>query len=81
MTIHRRLMERNLRSYRPLRHLPLTPAHCRAISQWFLSGSGWNHADCGSVVFSSESSFQLCQEVQNYEICHEKPSCWLIVRR
>ncbi|GFX95561.1 HTH_Tnp_Tc3_2 domain-containing protein [Trichonephila clavipes] len=30
MTIHRRLTERNLRSCRPLHHLPLTPAHCRA---------------------------------------------------
>ncbi|GFT48281.1 HTH_Tnp_Tc3_2 domain-containing protein [Trichonephila clavipes] len=34
MTIHRRLIERNLRSYRPLRHLPLMPAHCRARLQW-----------------------------------------------
>ncbi|GFS98492.1 HTH_Tnp_Tc3_2 domain-containing protein [Trichonephila clavipes] len=28
MTFHRRLIERNLRSYRPLRHLPFTPARC-----------------------------------------------------
>ncbi|GFY00316.1 HTH_Tnp_Tc3_2 domain-containing protein [Trichonephila clavipes] len=28
VTIHRRLIERNLRSYRPLRHLPLTTAPC-----------------------------------------------------
>ncbi|GFU66473.1 HTH_Tnp_Tc3_2 domain-containing protein [Trichonephila clavipes] len=28
MTIHIRLIERSLRSYRPLRHLPLTSAHC-----------------------------------------------------
>ncbi|GFX49616.1 hypothetical protein TNCV_4902581 [Trichonephila clavipes] len=30
MTIHRRLIERYLSSYRGLHHLPLTPAHCRA---------------------------------------------------
>ncbi|GFV86664.1 HTH_Tnp_Tc3_2 domain-containing protein [Trichonephila clavipes] len=33
MTIHRRLIERNLRSYLPLRHLPFTPARCRARLQ------------------------------------------------
>ncbi|GFV13594.1 HTH_Tnp_Tc3_2 domain-containing protein [Trichonephila clavipes] len=30
MTIHRRLIERNLPSYQPLRHLPFAPARCRA---------------------------------------------------
>ncbi|GFT67727.1 uncharacterized protein TNCV_271321 [Trichonephila clavipes] len=30
MTIHRPQIEQNLRSYQPLRHLPLTPAHCQA---------------------------------------------------
>ncbi|GFX84970.1 HTH_Tnp_Tc3_2 domain-containing protein [Trichonephila clavipes] len=29
MTIDRQLIERNLRSYRPLHHFPLLPAHCR----------------------------------------------------
>ncbi|GFV64310.1 HTH_Tnp_Tc3_2 domain-containing protein [Trichonephila clavipes] len=42
-TIHRRLIERNLRTYRPLHHLPLTPAHYRAILNWCLTLSGWNH--------------------------------------
>ncbi|GFT66386.1 hypothetical protein TNCV_3208311 [Trichonephila clavipes] len=40
MTIHRWLIERNLPSHRPLRNLPLTPAHCRARLQWFLIRSG-----------------------------------------
>ncbi|GFT83444.1 HTH_Tnp_Tc3_2 domain-containing protein [Trichonephila clavipes] len=62
MTIHRRLIERNLCSYRPLRHLPLTPAHCRARLQWYLVLSGWNHADRGCIVFSDESRFQLCPD-------------------
>ncbi|GFV40135.1 hypothetical protein TNCV_1533831 [Trichonephila clavipes] len=31
MTIHRRLIERNLRSCRPLRKMLLTSVHCRAI--------------------------------------------------
>ncbi|GFY02401.1 HTH_Tnp_Tc3_2 domain-containing protein [Trichonephila clavipes] len=33
MTIHRRLIERNLHSYRPLRHLTLIPVHCRDTLQ------------------------------------------------
>ncbi|GFW59396.1 HTH_Tnp_Tc3_2 domain-containing protein [Trichonephila clavipes] len=33
MTIHRRLIEQNLRSYRLLRHLSFTPAHCQARLQ------------------------------------------------
>ncbi|GFW93077.1 HTH_Tnp_Tc3_2 domain-containing protein [Trichonephila clavipes] len=37
MTIRRCLIERNLHSYRLLHYLPLMPAHCRAISQWFLA--------------------------------------------
>ncbi|GFV59038.1 HTH_Tnp_Tc3_2 domain-containing protein [Trichonephila clavipes] len=33
MAIHRQLIERNLRSYRSIRHLPFTPVHCRAKLQ------------------------------------------------
>ncbi|GFW30034.1 HTH_Tnp_Tc3_2 domain-containing protein [Trichonephila clavipes] len=39
MNIHRQPIEQNLRSYRPLRHLLFTPAHCRAILQWCLNRS------------------------------------------
>ncbi|GFX36314.1 transposable element Tc1 transposase [Trichonephila clavipes] len=62
MTIYRRLIERNLRSYQPLRHLPLTPVHCRARLQWCLGLLGWNHADWGCIVFSNESHFRLCPD-------------------
>ncbi|GFW37978.1 transposable element Tc1 transposase [Trichonephila clavipes] len=55
-------IEGNLRSYRPLRHLPLMPAICQARLQWCLARSGWNHADWRRIVFSDESSFQLCPE-------------------
>ncbi|GFU81410.1 HTH_Tnp_Tc3_2 domain-containing protein [Trichonephila clavipes] len=37
ITIHKGLIQGNLRWYRPLRYLPLPPAHCRAILQWFLA--------------------------------------------
>ncbi|GFW68594.1 transposable element Tc1 transposase [Trichonephila clavipes] len=62
MTIQRQLIERNLRSYRQLHHLPLTPAHCVARLQWCLARSGWNHAKWGRIVFSDKSRFQLCPD-------------------
>ncbi|GFW21659.1 HTH_Tnp_Tc3_2 domain-containing protein [Trichonephila clavipes] len=62
MTIHRWVIERNVRSYRKLRHLPLTPAYCRARLQRCLARLGWNHADRGRVVFRDESRFQLCPD-------------------
>ncbi|GFT47348.1 HTH_Tnp_Tc3_2 domain-containing protein [Trichonephila clavipes] len=37
MTIQRQLIEQNLRSYRPLRHLPLTPAQNATRLQWYLA--------------------------------------------
>ncbi|GFU60334.1 HTH_Tnp_Tc3_2 domain-containing protein [Trichonephila clavipes] len=57
MTLHRRLIERNLRSYLLLLHLPLMPSNCRARLQGFLARSSWNHAEWGSIVFSNESRF------------------------
>ncbi|GFX22640.1 HTH_Tnp_Tc3_2 domain-containing protein [Trichonephila clavipes] len=56
MTIHRRLIEQNLRQ---LRLLPLTFAHCRTRLHWCSARSGWNHADWGRIVFSIEYCFQL----------------------
>ncbi|GFV56829.1 HTH_Tnp_Tc3_2 domain-containing protein [Trichonephila clavipes] len=62
MIIHRRLIERFLLSYRPLRPLPIVPVHCRASLQWCLARSGRNHADCGCIVFNDEYRFQLCPD-------------------
>ncbi|GFW39361.1 HTH_Tnp_Tc3_2 domain-containing protein [Trichonephila clavipes] len=62
MTIHRRLTERNLCSYRPLRKVRITPAYCQVRLQWYLSVTGWNHADWGRIGFSNEFSFQLCPD-------------------
>ncbi|GFV39041.1 HTH_Tnp_Tc3_2 domain-containing protein [Trichonephila clavipes] len=62
MTIQRWLIEQNLRSYQPLRHLPLTPAHCQARLQGYLVLLIWNNADWGRIVFSDESCFQLCPD-------------------
>ncbi|GFV58424.1 uncharacterized protein TNCV_4035991 [Trichonephila clavipes] len=59
MTIHRRLIEQHLLSYRPLRHLP---SYGRAYLQWCMARSGYNHADWGRIVFSDKSRFQLCPD-------------------
>ncbi|GFV97014.1 HTH_Tnp_Tc3_2 domain-containing protein [Trichonephila clavipes] len=61
-TIHRRLIQQNLLSYRPLHHLLLTPSLCRARFQWCLDLSGWNRADWGRIVSSDEPRFQLCRD-------------------
>ncbi|GFW91225.1 HTH_Tnp_Tc3_2 domain-containing protein [Trichonephila clavipes] len=68
MAIHRQLIERNLRSYRPLRYLPHTPVHCVARLQWCSDRSGWNHADWGSIVFSDETRFQLCPDYRRRRV-------------
>ncbi|GFU13331.1 uncharacterized protein TNCV_3843291 [Trichonephila clavipes] len=79
--IHRWRIERNLRSYRPLRHLPLTPAHCRIRLQWCLARSGLNHADWGRIVFSDESRFPLRPDDHRRRICRRPrtacQSCFL----
>ncbi|GFU47205.1 HTH_Tnp_Tc3_2 domain-containing protein [Trichonephila clavipes] len=62
MTIHRWLIERNIRSYRPLRYLPFTPALCQARLQGCLAQSDRNHADWRPIVFSDESRLQLCPD-------------------
>ncbi|GFV68034.1 HTH_Tnp_Tc3_2 domain-containing protein [Trichonephila clavipes] len=77
ITIERRLIKRNLHLYRPLRHLPLMPAHCQAcggarkfsvtplchaLLQWYLARPGWNQADWGRIVFSDGSRLQLCSD-------------------
>ncbi|GFU70074.1 hypothetical protein TNCV_2752091 [Trichonephila clavipes] len=56
MSIHRRLIERNLRSH----HLPLTPVNCRARLQVALSG--WNRTEWRRIMSSDESRFQLCPD-------------------
>ncbi|GFU05553.1 transposable element Tc1 transposase [Trichonephila clavipes] len=62
MTIHRPLIEKNLRSYQPLRYLLLTPRDCRARLRWCLALSGCNPSDWGRRVFSDQSRFQLCPD-------------------
>ncbi|GFW85886.1 HTH_Tnp_Tc3_2 domain-containing protein [Trichonephila clavipes] len=62
ITIHRRLREQNLRTYRQLRHLPPTSAHLRTRLHCYMARSSWNHANLGRIALSDESRFQLYPE-------------------
>lgn len=62
MTIQRQLRERNLLSYWPLHHLPVTSAHCRTRLQWCLARWSWDNADWRRIVFNDESRLQLCPD-------------------
>ncbi|GFV89451.1 HTH_Tnp_Tc3_2 domain-containing protein [Trichonephila clavipes] len=55
ITIHKRPIERNLSSYRLLRHLPLPPVQCQAILGWCLTRSSWNPADWGRILLPTVS--------------------------
>ncbi|GFU93550.1 HTH_Tnp_Tc3_2 domain-containing protein [Trichonephila clavipes] len=58
-TISRHLAEANLKSWCPIRALPLTPEHRQLRLQWCKARSMWNVTDWQKVVFSDESRFVL----------------------
>ncbi|GFU67737.1 transposable element Tc1 transposase [Trichonephila clavipes] len=65
MTIHRRLVERNLLlpTATPLAtHACTLSSQITLTSQWCLTKSGCNHADRGHAVIRDESRFQLCPD-------------------
>ncbi|GFV42275.1 transposable element Tcb2 transposase [Trichonephila clavipes] len=53
------LAEGHLGSLRPLRVLPLTPAHRRLRFKWCRARGNWTAAERNQVVFSDESRFNL----------------------
>ncbi|GFX94991.1 transposable element Tcb2 transposase [Trichonephila clavipes] len=58
-TIRRRLAERHLGSWRPLRVLPLTPIHRRLRLERCRTRGNWTAVEWNQVVFSDESIFNL----------------------
>ena len=58
-TIHRRFIERVLRSRRPLYRLPLTSVQHQACLQWCRAHLHWNVTDWSRIVFSNEYRFEL----------------------
>lgn len=58
-TINKRLEERGLNSWRPLRRLPLTYAHRQARLQWCKARSIWSFTVYSTIIFSDETRFEL----------------------
>lgn len=58
-TVARRLSEGHLVSRRPLRVLPMTPAHRRLRLEWCRARRDWTATEWNQVVFSDESRFNL----------------------
>ncbi|GFY01624.1 transposable element Tcb2 transposase [Trichonephila clavipes] len=61
-TIRRHLAEGHLGSRRPLRELPLTPAHRRLSLEWCRARGNWTAVEWNQVVFSDESRFNLSSD-------------------
>ncbi|GFS78162.1 transposable element Tcb2 transposase [Trichonephila clavipes] len=58
-TIRRRLAERHLGSWRPLRVLNFTTTHRHLHLDWCCARRNWTAAEWNQVVFSDESRFNL----------------------
>jgi transposase len=58
-TVSRRLHNVGLYARRPVRCVPLTPAHRRTRIQWAREHLNWSRGDWARVLFSDESRFTL----------------------
>ncbi|GBL95403.1 hypothetical protein AVEN_154805-1 [Araneus ventricosus] len=58
VTQRNRLLQGQLRARRPVACIPLTPNHCRLLSEWCQARAHWR-MDWRSLVFSDESSSAL----------------------
>ncbi|GFU09705.1 transposable element Tc3 transposase [Trichonephila clavipes] len=65
-TVARRLHGGGLFARRPVRCVPLTPAHRRRRSLWFREHQNWRDNEWGRVLFTYESRFSL--SIDSYRI-------------
>ncbi|GFW83284.1 transposable element Tcb1 transposase [Trichonephila clavipes] len=61
-TVARRLHGGGLFARRPVRCVPLTPAHRRRRSLWFRKHRNWRDNEWGRVLFTDESIFSLSSD-------------------
>ncbi|GFX22948.1 transposable element Tcb1 transposase [Trichonephila clavipes] len=73
-TVARRLHGGGLFARRPVRCVPLTPAHRRRRSLWCREQRNWRDNEWGRVLFSDESRFSLSSDSQCILICRERGS-------
>ncbi|GFX42310.1 transposable element Tcb2 transposase [Trichonephila clavipes] len=73
-TVARRLHGGGLFARRPLRCVPLTPAHRRRRSLWCREHRNWRDNEWGRVLFTDESRFSLSSDSHRILIWRERES-------
>ncbi|GFV39225.1 transposable element Tcb1 transposase [Trichonephila clavipes] len=73
-TVARRLHGGGLFARRPVRCVPLTPAHRRRRSLWFREHRNWRDNEWGRVLFTDESRFSLSSDSHRILIWRERGS-------
>ncbi|GFX68195.1 transposable element Tcb1 transposase [Trichonephila clavipes] len=73
-TVARRLHGGGLFARRPVRCVPLTPAHRRRCSLWSREHRNWRHNEWGRVLFTDESRFSLSSDSHRILIWRERGS-------
>ncbi|GFW07068.1 transposable element Tcb2 transposase [Trichonephila clavipes] len=74
-TVARRLHGGGLFARRPVRCVPLTPAHRRRRSLWCREHRNWRDNEWGRVLFTDESRFSLSSDSHRILIWRERGSC------
>ncbi|GFU10306.1 transposable element Tcb2 transposase [Trichonephila clavipes] len=74
-TVARRLQGGGLFARRPVRCVPLTPAHRRRRSLWCREHRNWRDNEWGRVLFTDESRFSLSSDSHRILIWRERGSC------
>ncbi|GFT20088.1 transposable element Tcb2 transposase [Trichonephila clavipes] len=73
-TVARRLHGGGLFARRPVRCVPLTPAHRRRRSLWCRENRNWRDNEWGRVLFTDESRFSLSSDSHRILIWRERGS-------
>ncbi|GFW27603.1 transposable element Tc1 transposase [Trichonephila clavipes] len=73
-TVARRLQGGGLFARRPVRCVPLTPAHRRRRSLWCREHRNWRDNEWGRVLFTDESRFSLSSDSHRILIWRERGS-------
>ncbi|GFU89767.1 transposable element Tcb2 transposase [Trichonephila clavipes] len=73
-TVARRLHGGGLFARRPVRCVPLTPAHRRRRSLWCREHRNWRDNEWGRVLFTNESRFSLSSDSHRILIWRERGS-------
>ncbi|GFW82991.1 transposable element Tcb2 transposase [Trichonephila clavipes] len=73
-TVDRRLHGGGLFARRPVRRVPLTPAHRRRRSLWCREHRNWRDNEWGRVLFTDESRFSLSSDSHRILIWRERGS-------